>query len=392
MNDNLVPATGGTLTGDLTISKASAVMRVAATSGAPSLNIDTPAAAYDAYLNFRTGTSPRWSWSKSSTEAGANSGSNLNLHAYNDAGSLLSTPLSIVRSTGAATFTGDVTVSKATPTLELTGSGAGFLRVNSTDNHASLLIDSAAGLGNARIRFRTGADNRWELRKNFTAESGSNAGSNFELVAYADDGSTVLSTPVTIARSTGKITAGSVGATAGIEYGASGPRDMAGTGSPEGVVTAPVGSTWRDTNATTGAIKWIKATGTGNTGWAVEYGDTGWRNITVSHAPNANGWAASLQRIRRVGATVQYVAAFENTSGTTATGAVTGVILPTGMRTSLSQQFYVATNSSSVGRLAVVESTGDVNLWGYDTVASFQLSLSWATADAWPTSLPGIPA
>lgn len=53
-----------------------------------------------------------------------------------------------------------------------------------------------------------------------------------------------------------------------------------GTGSPGGKVTAPVGATYVDTAATNGAIRWVKTRGTGNTGWAVEYGDTGWRNIT----------------------------------------------------------------------------------------------------------------
>ena len=247
MNDNLVPATGGTLTGDLTISKASAVMRVAATSGAPSLNIDTPAAAYDAYLNFRTGTSPRWSWSKSSTEAGANSGSNLNLYAYNDAGSLLSTPLSIVRSTGAATFTGDVTVSKATAVLNVVATGGTAPAVRITGNAGT----------NRNLAFHSGNNARWYIRADNATESGSNAGSNFRIAQQMDDGSSPSYYAVEINRATGKVTVGSVGASAGIELGTSGPRDMVGTGSPEGVVTAPVGSTWRDTNATTGAVSWL---------------------------------------------------------------------------------------------------------------------------------------
>ena len=61
--------------------------------------------------------------------------------------------------------------------------------------------------------------------------------------------------------------------------GGSGP--LTGTGFPEGVIAAPVGTEYVDTAATNGAIKWIKATGTGNTGWVVTYGDTGWRNITA---------------------------------------------------------------------------------------------------------------
>ena len=53
-----------------------------------------------------------------------------------------------------------------------------------------------------------------------------------------------------------------------------------GTGSPEGNVAAPIGSVYTDTAATNGAIRWIKTSGTGNTGWRVEYGDTGWRDIS----------------------------------------------------------------------------------------------------------------
>lgn len=62
--------------------------------------------------------------------------------------------------------------------------------------------------------------------------------------------------------------------------GSSDPRIIRGTGFPNGVVTAPVGSTYIDRDATNGAIEWKKATGTGNTGWVVSVGDTGWRDIT----------------------------------------------------------------------------------------------------------------
>ena len=47
-----------------------------------------------------------------------------------------------------------------------------------------------------------------------------------------------------------------------------------GHGSPNGVVAAPVGSIYTDLAATNGAIRWIKTSGTENTGWKVEYGDT----------------------------------------------------------------------------------------------------------------------
>lgn len=58
------------------------------------------------------------------------------------------------------------------------------------------------------------------------------------------------------------------------------PSTLVGVGFPEGVVTAPVGTEYVDSAATNGAVKWIKATGSGSTGWRVTYGDTGWRTLS----------------------------------------------------------------------------------------------------------------
>lgn len=62
-----------------------------------------------------------------------------------------------------------------------------------------------------------------------------------------------------------------------------------GTGSPEGEVAAPVGSIYTDSAATNGAIRWIKTSGTGSTGWAVEYGDTGWRDMSAQVTDYVSG-------------------------------------------------------------------------------------------------------
>jgi hypothetical protein len=93
----------------------------------------------------------------------------------------------------------------------------------------------------------------------------------------------------------------------GVSSIAPGEYELRGTGFPEGVVTAAVGTYYTDTAATNGAIRWIKATGAGNTGWRVVYGDTGWRNVTQAlkdHAPGVtiNGQAA----VRRVNSTVMW--------------------------------------------------------------------------------------
>ncbi len=57
--------------------------------------------------------------------------------------------------------------------------------------------------------------------------------------------------------------------------------EIRGTGSPEGRITAEIGTTYVDTAVTNGALKWIKEKGSGNTGWRVLIGDTGWRTLNV---------------------------------------------------------------------------------------------------------------
>ena len=56
-------------------------------------------------------------------------------------------------------------------------------------------------------------------------------------------------------------------------------HEIRGTGSPEGRITAETGTTYVDVNVTNGALKWIKESGNGNTGWRVLIGDTGWRTL-----------------------------------------------------------------------------------------------------------------
>ena len=52
--------------------------------------------------------------------------------------------------------------------------------------------------------------------------------------------------------------------------------EVHGNGMPNGVVEAPIGTTYVDTAKTNGALKWIKTTDGGNTDWKVVEGDTGW--------------------------------------------------------------------------------------------------------------------
>lgn len=77
--------------------------------------------------------------------------------------------------------------------------------------------------------------------------------------------------------------------------------EIHGRGMPNGVVTAPVGTTYVDEAVTNGALKWIKKTGTGNTGWEVLIGDTGWKVL-----PSVSKLGNSFVKVRRKNDTIFY--------------------------------------------------------------------------------------
>lgn len=71
--------------------------------------------------------------------------------------------------------------------------------------------------------------------------------------------------------------------------------EIHGTGMPNGQVEAPIGTTYVDMAVTNGALKWIKRTGTGNTGWQVFTGDTGWQTL-----PLVNKRGNAKLQVRRI--------------------------------------------------------------------------------------------
>ena len=81
--------------------------------------------------------------------------------------------------------------------------------------------------------------------------------------------------------------------------------EIHGTGIPNGVVEAEIGTTYVDKNKTNGALKWIKTTNGGNTGWEVLIGDTGWRTLN-SISKLTDGSKTSYIKIRRVNNLVTY--------------------------------------------------------------------------------------
>ena len=77
--------------------------------------------------------------------------------------------------------------------------------------------------------------------------------------------------------------------------------EIHGTGMPNGKITAPVGTTYVDTAVTSGALKWIKRQGSGNQGWEVLTGDTGWRTLNIK-----SKLGNSYLKVRRKNDTVTY--------------------------------------------------------------------------------------
>ena len=77
--------------------------------------------------------------------------------------------------------------------------------------------------------------------------------------------------------------------------------ELTGEGMPNGKVDGTIGQTYVDTRKTNGALKWIKRTPSGNQGWAVLDGDTGWKNVNI-----LSKLGNSSMRIRRINDTVYY--------------------------------------------------------------------------------------
>ena len=168
-----------------------------------------------------------------------------------------------------------------------------------------------------------------------------------------------------------------------VTEGEPGGSDLTGTGMPNGVVTASPGTYYTDTAGTNGAWRWLKKSGTGNTGWECVVGDTGWRNIS---SIAVNSWIG-IMRLRRIGSTCSLHLDFVRL-GT----AVEVLTLPEGFRPpgnikttvlggGAAQSIYLSSSGVlTKANIAHTGPTGGAEIW------------SWPLIDPWPTALPGTPA
>jgi Chaperone of endosialidase len=162
---------GDTMSGDLTISKTK-----------PNVILDRPVGS-PAEIFSKTGGLTRWriNLANGLAESGGNVGSGFQIDRYDDAGNIIEAALKIDRATGYVTI-GQTTIANA---------------------YGNLIIQAGAGTGSPLIQGMKGGLVRWELfLGDSTAETGSDAGSNFSIRSDTDAG-VAKATPLTISRATG---------------------------------------------------------------------------------------------------------------------------------------------------------------------------------------------
>lgn len=170
-----------------------------------------------------------------------------------------------------------------------------------------------------------------------------------------------------------------------LTFGASDVAMIAGNGMPNGKILAPVGSTYIDRDATNGAIRWIKKTG-GNSvnGWVVDYGDTGWRNITPNPLP-AN-IASTIIKVKRCGDVVEFC--MDSSEFISVTETKMFDRLPEGFR--IPSGIYInaglGPGTSHSGRISLTSDQVKTQA----SVGKYKTTyVRYTTDDPWPTTLPG---
>jgi hypothetical protein len=144
-------------------------------------------------VQWQTNGVARWQlFIDQSAESGGNAGSAFNLFRFDDSGNSLGSAITIARNTGAMSFNGTVSINSTT------------LNVGTSAITSSVVLNGPTGT-NRGIYWQTAGGTRWSIRANATAESGSNAGSDFNINSFTDAAG-ALGTPLSINRASGLVT------------------------------------------------------------------------------------------------------------------------------------------------------------------------------------------
>lgn len=166
-------------------------------------------------------------------------------------------------------------------------------------------------------------------------------------------------------------------------------RLFEGTGQPEGVVAAPVGSRYVDTGAAEGAVEWLKVRGVDandNTGWMLLAGDTGWRNVSSSIDKRTNG-VVNAAYIRRVNQHVDLY--FDLKMPTNTASPYVIMTLPVGFRPDFMRYGALQDNNEAAVSSTSINAAGVVSLITPVAAKTDRFNGSYTTKEAWPASLPG---
>lgn len=157
-----------------------------------------------------------------------------------------------------------------------------------------------------------------------------------------------------------------------------------GTGFPNGVIVGTPGRIYIDTAVTNGASSWIKKSGSGNTGWSVLEGDTGWRNLgQIWPSISNNIW------IRRIGSEC-YITSNGDAMVTVATVVNYSYFTPSGFAPTGRSEILIADNGTIRGRVLAKQTEGALflTITSLSSVNAF-VNNSYLTGSTWPATLPG---
>lgn len=155
-------------------------------SGGASIVMDNPGPGLFGNINWRVNDVQRWVMGiENDAESGGNAGATFSLRRYADNGAFIDFPVKVDRATGTMTLANPLAIG---PTVQPT-----------------IALQRTGTTGMAGFASYSDGKLRWHLRMpENTAESGSNAGSNFNIGRYNDAGA-LIDLPVTISRATGQL-------------------------------------------------------------------------------------------------------------------------------------------------------------------------------------------
>lgn len=274
-----------------------------------------------------------------------------------------------------------------------------FARVWGEDSASSLLITAsgvqassvstgpAAGWMEHRVSVQAPMSQLYVARLNMGSPSGSVAWLDTALVVVGDlpvnVGSFDGDTPGA-AWTGGWAASPSVRSLVGPEDWQRVDRTIYGTGSPEGAVAAPVGWEYVDEAATNGALVWRKWSGTGATGWRVEQGDTGWRDITALADPDV--LTSGAVHVRRTGPQIHIrIMSLSSIAGSDQLL----VALPSGLRPDSATRMPLQMGPTTT-QVRFTGNGSNMRVGSAGTIAE-TVYVSLPVTSAWPATLPGTP-